>query len=114
MAKNTNTVAAAPVPNKRQQKVIDLATRQEPHYGVTRAEVRKALGFKAGANIPVQTMIKQIADRFGYVFDSYDIPSTNGSNRSMGVYTLTPKGNRARNTASALATKAKRAARKVA
>jgi hypothetical protein len=98
MAKNIETVAVSTrAPTAQQQMLIDLATRKD---GVTRAEVRTALGYEDGANIPVQTMLKTIATRFGLVFEN-ELFEVEGSNRKVAFYTM---------RAPATAAKAKRAA----
>lgn len=89
MAKNiqiaaVETVVSTRAPTAQQQMLIDLATRKD---GVTRAEVRVALGYVDGANIPVQSMLKHIAERFGYVFGNEQF-EVEGSNRKIAFYTM--------------------------
>jgi hypothetical protein len=68
------TEYAAFTPNKDQAKMIELALRKE---GVTRAEVRKALKYPEGANVPIQMMLKDLAARCGYEFVTEEAPNPN-------------------------------------
>lgn len=116
MAKNITTAPVAAIvsrsPTVQQQMLIDLATRKD---GVTRAEVREALGVEADANIPVQSMLKHIAERFGYVFGN-ELFDVEGSNRKIAFYTMRApvKAPKAKKPAPAMATKVAATAKKTA
>lgn len=78
----TNTIKNVRKPTEQQAMLIKLASRKD---GVTRAQVREALGYEAGVNIPVQSMLKHIAERFGYEFDCY---LTEGEGRPTAIYCM--------------------------
>ena len=100
MAKNT--VVATRKPTAQQTMLIKLASREK---GVTRPEVREALGYEPGANIPVQTMLKNLATRFG--FDMISEPYENDNGRQGVVYGF-------RKPVAAAALKTRRGSKKVA
>lgn len=56
---NTNTTTSARKPTEQQTMLMRMAKK-----GTTRAAVREALQYDEGAKIPVQTMLKKVADRF--------------------------------------------------
>lgn len=108
------TVVSTPTPTAQQKMLIDLAMRTD---GVTRAEVREALHVAEGANIPVQSMLKHIAERFGYVFEN-ELFEIEGSNRKIAFYTMrepvAAKKAPAKAKVAAMATKATAPAKKAA
>jgi hypothetical protein len=88
MPKNTTTTNA-PTPTKQQAMLIRLATRPQ---GVIRAEVRKALGYDNDVNLPVQTMLKKIGNRFGLTLKAVLVEGDGSDNRKIAEYRfLTPK-----------------------
>jgi hypothetical protein len=74
-----NTTTATPT--ERQAMLIKLATRKA---GVSRATVRDALGYGEDAPIPVQSILKQIASRFGYHFATDE--KVGPRNRKIALY----------------------------
>lgn len=63
----TTITTATREPTDQQAMLIKLAMAKR---GTTRAAVRDALGYDEHAAIPVQAMLKKLADRFGYAFSS--------------------------------------------
>jgi len=57
------SATTTPTPTERQASLIQLASRKR---GATRADVRDVLEYGEGAPIPVQAILKQIAERFGF------------------------------------------------
>jgi hypothetical protein len=81
MPKNTTT--NAPTPTKQQAMLIRMATRPQ---GVIRAEVRKALGYDNDVNLPVQTMLKKIGNRFGLKLKTVLVEGDGSNNRKIAEY----------------------------
>jgi hypothetical protein len=74
-------------PTDQQAILIKLATRKQ---GVTRPEVRDALGYDAGSNIPVQTMLKTLAARFGFELVTPEEVPSEKPGRWLTVYGFKP------------------------
>ena len=102
---STITTPSGATPTERQASLIRMALR-----GVTRAQVRDALEYDAGANIPVQAMLKKIAERYGYDFDA--VPTKDGA-RTVAYFMADPRKSAAKPVkAKAKKAPAKKAAKK--
>jgi hypothetical protein len=92
----TKTTTPDRKPTEQQAMLIKMASRKA---GATRADVREALGYADDANIPVQSMLKNIAIRFGYRFNtSY---STGETGRAVAAYHFEKPAVAAKKTAKA-------------
>jgi hypothetical protein len=78
-------------PTERQQTLIRLATRKR---GATRADVRAALNYDAGENVPVQIILKTVAARFDYRMVTDDGVNKE-TGRKIAVYRFERKQKRA-------------------
>jgi hypothetical protein len=87
----TNTTTATPT--ERQATLIDMAKRKR---GVSRADVRDALGYGERAAIPVQSILKGIAARFGFKFIT-EAGEANG--RTIALYRFEKKAKPAKKSA---------------
>jgi hypothetical protein len=83
-AATTEAKAVRP-PSERQAQLIALAMRND---GVTRHEVREVLNYANGQNVPVQTILKNLAARYGYTFNSEICAVEGNEARKIAFYTM--------------------------
>ena len=100
----TNTKTEMRPLTDSEKTLLKLGSRKA---GVTRAEVREALGYEEGANVAIQTMLKIVAEKRGLELVTEEVPNENGG-RWLAVYAFRTQPRRA------AAAKARRSGRKSA